>query len=407
MQDKRKRLSLWGVLIIIILASLSFMVIPAWIPFLRKGWVLLIIASAIIVINWRKYISPQAFLALVIYGIVVILNSLIGDAYFESWTSAIYEFLVLFVPSSLALYCTKSQDNKFVSVLVKVTIIALVFEMIASYLVMNTNEGIVRGLYLRSQNEGGLDFIYSYFRLGILDYFMGHAVPILIAPLFCLYKESSRINKTICFFLILVCVVLTWMTESATAILLMLLMLLLGLIVNQNRTFKTNIIVVSITMLIAAGIMSNVVMSGVFDYLIALLGDDSILGERLAELQLSLYEDQLTGDLEARVDLYNKSMDSLSGVNLLFGSNAMPGRHSGFLDRFAVLGLVGFVPLLFFLYYSLKSIWDSLPDNRSIYFLQCILAAFLLLFFKGAWVWPLFFILYIVTPSLLVIKPHK
>lgn len=404
---RKKRLGISGLLVLAIIASLSFMVIPAWLPFLRKGWVLLSLATVIIAFSWRNYISSQAFLSLLVYEVVVIINSLSGDTYFGSWTTAIHEALILFVPSSLALYCTRGGDMKFVKTLLLITFIALTSEMVASFIVLEANPGIVRGLYLQSQEEGGINFMYSFYKMGILDYFMGHAIPILIAPLFCLYKEAPRKNKPIYIFIIVVCIVLTWLSESATAILLMVLMVLLGIIINSRHSFKSNVIIISIAMLIAAVMLSSVVMSGILDFFIRLLGDDSILGERLAELQLSLYEDQLTGDLQARIDLYGQSLGFFSNGNILFGGNDMPGRHSGLLDRLAALGLIGFIPLLLFLYFSLKVVWNSLTDNHKIYYLQSILGAILMLFFKSAWVWPIFFALYILSPSLLVVNTNE
>ena len=402
---KNKRLSLGDLLILIIIAALTFMIIPAWVPFLRKGWVLLIVAMLIILLNCRNCISARAVIVLLGYEIIVFLNALLGDAYFDTWTSAIYEFLILFVPLSLALYCTKGGNERFVRSLVYITFIGLVFELIASFLVLKTNPGMIRGLYLMSKEEGGVNFMYRFYKLGLMDYSMGHAIPLLIGPLVYYFKEGSRKEKWICLLLIIACIFLVWLAESATALLLMILIIFTSFMIDKKASLKKNVFIILLMVLVAVVLMSNdSIIGGIFDVSGRLVKNDAIYAARIEDLRMSLMEDKISGDVKGRMNLYGQSIDMFSGYGIILGSNQMPGRHSGFLDRFASLGLIGFIPLFFFFFFSLKTIWISLPKSRRIYYLESIVAALLMLSFKAMWLWPVFLFLYVIAPCILIMN---
>ena len=55
------------VVLLVIIASLSFMFIPAWLPLLRKGWQLLMLASALILVFRHNSINQRAVIALFLY----------------------------------------------------------------------------------------------------------------------------------------------------------------------------------------------------------------------------------------------------------------------------------------------------------------------------------------------------
>ena len=406
MQDIPKKLHYSEVIIIFIIAALTFMFFPAWIPFLRRGWILLILATVIIVLNWHKYLLPQAILALVLYGCIIILHIISGDVFFGSTSSAIYECLILFVPSSIALYCTKSGNLKFLRALAYLTMIALAFEFVASLIVLQTNPGMIRSLAGISAIEGDSQLAYEFYKLGLMDYSMGHAIPILIPTLFCLFKENKGWRKWSSLILIIGSVVLVWFSESSTALLLTMIVLVMGLVVNKKASIRMNLFLLLIVFFFSLFLISDDGFAlNFFSTINSLIGEESFLVEKLEELQLSFIDNQTTGDLGSRMDLYRQSIDMFFS-NILWGSSSMPGHHSGILDRFATLGFAGVLPLSYFFYISIKTIFKSIPRDRWIYYLECILAAFLMLLFKAMWLWPVFLFLFVISPCVLLIKQN-
>lgn len=407
MRELTKNQSLSDVLIIMIITSLTFVFVPAWIPLLRREWILLVFSTLLLSIKKEKLYNNKAIIALFIYLIVLIVNAVAGDAYTDSISTAIYNILLLFVPFSLALYCVGSSSVKYVRVLVFLTFILLLIEFVASLIIFETNPGMIRGAHGLSLEEGNADILYNYYKLGMMDFTMAHAIPILIPPLFCCFKEGSRRIKWISLILIIVCVILVWMSESSTAVLLTLMVLILGLLVNKNASFKKNVFIILITIAVTVIIMTNnTIMSGIFNFSRYLIGDESLYIDRLDELELSLMGGQASGDLGSRMDLYGKSIDMFTS-NILFGSNQMPGRHSGILDRLATLGVVGVFPLIVFFIYSLKAIISAVPQDRRIYYLECIVVSFLMLLFKAMWLWPIFLFLYVISPCMLILLQDK
>ncbi len=400
MQRHKRKVDWIDVALLILFAALTFLVIPAWLPFLRKGWRLLIVATLLVLAGRRKYIYRQAFMAFMPYSIVLIINAMSGDIYIGATTNAINELMMVFVPSSIALYCITGEGRQFVKALVFISFGALLVEMVASFIVLDRYPGIIRNLYSMAKEEE-MSLMYEYYKLGIMDYHMAHALPLLIPPLICRFKESGLTGKIVFATLVLACIILTWLSESSTALLLILLMVFLGLLVSVNDSLKKQVTIISIMVFFTIVLLSSeFVLTSVFDLAKAFVGNSPNYLDRLEELRLSLLENQATGDLEGRFVKYRLSLD-LFGGNILFGSNLMPGRHSALLDKLASLGLVGFIPLILFFYFQIKVIWRGITANRRIYYLECVIAAFLMLLFKGMWVWPIFLFLFLLAPGLL------
>ena len=401
MQVSKNTKNIGDVILLVLIASLSFLIIPAWIPILRKGWQLLVMATLIILVSRQRTIDTKSMILLTLYGIILFINALSGDIYVGSITNAINEVMMLFVPSALALYCSVGNSGRFVKWLLIITLVFLLIELVASFIVLESNPGIIRGMYAMVKEEADSAYMFEFYKMGLLDYSMAHAIPILIPSLTCYFKEGGLKTKIFCSLLIAACVFLTWLSESTTAIMLVVLMIFLGLWVNPKHLFRRNGSIIGFMVLLAIFVMSNdTIMMSIFDSADHLVGEESLQTQKIEELRLSYIEDQTTGDLESRMDRYQTSI-TMFFENPILGTNLMPGRHSSLLDKMATLGLVGFIPLMLFFWYYLKSIWETIIPNRRIYYLECIIAAFLIVLFKGMWVWPIFFFLFMVTPSML------
>lgn len=402
MLEQRRKIGLVDLLLLFIIASLTFLIIPAWIPMLRKGWQLLIVATLVVLAVRHQYINAKAMFPLVVYALIVCLNAISGDAFVGSTTNAINEVMMLFVPSALALYCTTDSGTSFSKWLFRVTWLFLLIELVSSFIVLETQPGIIRGMHAMARDESDPAYMFAFYRLGLLDYSMAHAIPILIPPLICYFKEGSTRTKILCSLLIAMCFFLTWIAESTTAIMLTILMIVLGLWVNTKASFGKNTRIIGFMVILSIVVMSSdTIMMGLLDTASYLVGDESSQTDKIDELRMSLVEGQTTGDLGSRMDLYQTSIKQFLGSPII-GTNLQPGRHSSLLDKLATLGLVGFIPLALFFWYYLKSIWKSIRPQRRIYYLECVTAAFLMLLFKGMWVWPIFLFLFMVTPSMLM-----
>ena len=88
--------------------------------------------------------------------------------------------------------------------------------------------------------------------------------------------------------------------------------------------------------------------------------------------------------------------------NPIIGAQEGMGHHSALLDRFASLGLVGFIPLICLLVLQTKYILRKLPSQIHIYYYVGLLAAFMMLISKNITGWGMWFFLFAAMPFLIV-----
>ena len=162
-----------------------------------------------------------------------------------------------------------------------------------------------------------------------------------------------------------------------------------------------------ITLPIAA---SDDVQLAVLDAAETVLGSESVFAEKIEEFRYSIEnEGKMSGDMQGRVDRYNKSLDMFF-ANPLWGKNTKPGNHASLIDRLGSFGLLGFIPLMLFFWYSLKRVFEYLPADSLMFYIQGIFAAMVMLGTKGMWNWSMFYNLFILLPFIIYYtneKSHK
>lgn len=285
-------------------------------------------------------------------------------------------------------------------------------EAVSSFFTLQVEPMIIRTLYKISSDEGDTGIMFEYYRTGLMDYSMAHAIPILIPPLFYAYKKvaSTVKSKILLLTAIAGCVFLTWLSDSTTALMLAVLFLAIGFLTNVSdirSNFIKLIIVGMITLPIAA---SDDVQLAVLDAAETVLGSESVFAEKIEEFRYSIEnEGKMSGDMQGRVDRYNKSLDMFF-ANPLWGKNTKPGNHASLIDRLGSFGLLGFIPLMLFFWYSLKRVFEYLPADSLMFYIQGIFAAMVMLGTKGMWNWSMFYNLFILLPFIIYYtneKSHK
>lgn len=399
-------------LLVFFLAALSFPIIPAWIPPLQKIWVILVLAFFAYIVLTKKTSWGKSTACLLFYFIVLYLNAKTGDVLIPSTQIAFVEILFLYVPSAVVLWCFSNNNNNFVKTVLFVSFALFAIEAVSSFFTLQVEPMIIRTLYKISSDEGDTGIMFEYYRTGLMDYSMAHAIPILIPPLFYAYKKvaSTVKSKILLLTAIAGCVFLTWLSDSTTALMLAVLFFAIGFLTNVSdirSNFIKLIIVGMITLPIAA---SDDVQLAVLDAAETVLGSESVFAEKIEEFRYSIEnEGKMSGDMQGRVDRYNKSLDMFF-ANPLWGKNTKPGNHASLIDRLGSFGLLGFIPLMLFFWYSLKRVFEYLPADSLMFYIQGIFAAMVMLGTKGMWNWSMFYNLFILLPFIIYYtneKSHK
>ncbi len=392
-----------GLSLLIILFALSYKIFPAWIAVFRKEWLLFILAAIIIISNSpKKLFGTNLFMVWCIYSLCAIFKGYTHAFLFPSVQFAVCDIFMLFVAAFLPLYVISQNDQRFIKTIVYGTFIMLVVECVSSFFVTQTIPGAIRNMHTMLQEEGATE-VYRLYRMGVADYGLCHAVPCLIPPLFYLLRtNSSKKLRTICIVTIAECVLLTWLSEATTALLLAILMLVLAFLTSKGRNESS----VIISMIFIPFLISDTLQLLLLDGLDSILGNDTIFSVKTAEMRHSIMHGENMGDLAGRMDRYGHSFNMFFS-SPLWGSNGEVGRHSALLDRLATFGLLGFIPLIMFFTTYFKRINHLIPRQARIFFTESILAGTATLIAKGMWLWPIFFCVCVVTPFMLIVNINK
>lgn len=396
--------------LLFLLATASFPIIAGWIPQLQKIWIVLVCIAIVLFVITKKVFWGSNAKFLCAYAIVVFVNAILGDAVMSSIPIAIVEVLFLYVPTSLTAWAFSSSCIDFVKKLLIISICFYLIELVCSFILVSVEPGIIRRLYYMSVLESNRGLRYVYYKMGLLDYSMAHAMPMLIPALFYAYKSDGlkhqkRLRLFVAF-LIIVCVLLTWLSDSTTALMISVLCCVLGLLTNTSG-LKNNITKMLIVLCLTVPvILSDDVQLIILDTSESILGSESAFADKIDEFRYSIMNDDLTGDMQGRVDRYSKSLTYFI-QSPIWGTNQEPGNHAALLDRLAVLGLLGFIPLLLFFKHSVKNTTPYLSSDSIPFYYEGLLAGLLMLLVKGMWVWPMFFVMFLLLPFILYFVDHK
>lgn len=394
----------WLLLMLLLVSALSFEIIPAWIPSLRKEWLLLVVAFMVIVIYRPKQLHEGGLLVIwIVYCLAVFSRVALGSQLFSSYPIAIYEVLMIFMAIFLPLIVISINSQQFMKTLLLVTFVFLIINTIGSYFLLKTYPGAIRNMYTLLQEEGA-SAGYELYRFGLISYSFCHGLPILVPPLFYLFKTHKKKGFRWLFAIsIVLCCVLVWMSESTTALIMVFVLVLLGFVTKPRRN---SVSVIMLIVLMIPVILSDAIQLYALDALDSLLGSDSPVSERIYELEHSITQGEQTGDLEGRMNKYSTSIEMFYS-SPLWGSSGMPGRHSGLLDRLGVLGLIGFVPFSMLIMGFFKEIYSIIPKSARLFFIEAVIFGIALSLSKSMWFWPVLFCMFVIMPFLFICNFDK
>lgn len=241
---------------------------------------------------------------------------------------------------------------------------------------------------------GDMSAIYSYQKLGMAGYDFA-AMAMVFPPVYItLFREShNRKRKRLFMIALLLSFAFMLLGQVTTTLLICVFMTALSLFIkDKNKGF---IVYVGIVVLFGV-ILFQPILEAVAPHL---LGFEDYSG-KVEDLLESNQTGQLAGEVEGRVGLYRVSFNSFM-ENPFFGDvNAKIGGHAYFLDKLALSGLIGFLPLFFAILYMVKDCAKILIGKYQMVYYICILGLVILGFLKNMagmdyWLFSFFYIPYI------------
>lgn len=395
-KGSNKRIAYWYLLTVF---TLTFYAVWFW-PIPMLHYIGLIVGLALPLFVTPSFYSRKWFAYFAFYFLIVFLNFVSGDAYFDNLKRIIEEFGALSIPPALFYYYEKNRDFKWLSALLFVTIIILIWSTIVTAIIDSRFPGIVR--YAHSMINQGLEDVSAFsgfYRMGMSNYILPHAVPILIPAFAIVLRDRNlKIKQKIVPIGILASLMMLLYFGGATGPMLVgIAVLILSFFIKPGSTrgFWGAIVLVSIIELPL--LLNDEFMLALLEWLDNLMGNEGYFHSKVLTFQETISYGSATGDVEERQELYIKGFRGFF-ENIIIGSNGDVGGHSAILNRLGSLGLLGFIPYIGMLIVQFKNEKRLLPSKYRVYYYLGTFAAFLMLISKGIATWEVFFFWFTILP---------
>lgn len=386
---------------VILCLFLSSTQLKVYLPFVNS-LVVLVAGLGISLLFYRDFYK-QAFISwIVLYAIVLVMNNLMGDYYFQLITNVIEELCLLLFPAALSFYIITQKQYSAASWLIFTFFILMIYSSIATFIVVMLFPDAVRTTVFLMEHEE-TDVLRLYYSMGMVSYKFCHALPIIIPALVYSFLRSNKMLffRIISFIALLAVLITIYLSNAATALLLALFALVASVFVSKKSPKVTLLRLVTLGLVLIPFIVSSDLLVDLLQAIGSLFTDDkSAYIDRFEDIKSMSESGKASGDLGGRMDKYSISLSILEG-NIILGSNMPTGEHSALLDRLASLGLVGWIP------YMIYIIKNTLKQSKIIskkvisYFFIGAVSALIMMATKNMSNWDTWFMFFGLLPVLL------
>ncbi len=390
-------------LYVFIVFCLTFSAVKYW-PLIGITSICYAIGIALPILICRTFFNTPSFQCFIAYGLVVLLNFFAGDDYFSNANSLMIGFIGFYVSLSMSYYVFQNKDYDLLKKIVFTLLIVLLWTTVATAYFDISSPGLVRyayGVVLRGDSEETM--FNPMLALGLSSYALPHCLPVLIPPFVMGLRNKSlaKMQRALAVLALACCLMLVYFSGASGPLLVSFVIVLISFIVRKGSVSSNIAIFVLALLIVAPFLFNEELLLGVLDWFDGLVGVESYFHKKIGDIQDSIVYGDSSGDVEARGDLYSMTIAAIL-ENPIIGVQEGMGKHSALLDRFASLGLVGFIPLICLLVLQTKYTLRKLPSQIHIYYYVGLLAAFMMLISKNITGWGMWFFLFAAMPFLLV-----
>lgn len=384
---QRTRVSFPTIVFSLIIVIVTWALIEGWFPFAQRKWLFMAAGMGYAVFLGNKFYGSLRFIWLVVYIAIVLLNMVSGDRYFHDVGTVGYEFFVLGFPAVVTAYFQSVQNRKSMGFLLFSFLFVVTFTAVASFLIDTfLLPNAIRMMTRYSITLKDMSVVYNYYRMGLSTYAFPHALPVLIPPVIMgiRNKDLSKKIRLLCWIALGGLIVLIYLSGIMTALLLSVVGLAMALMTkvgDMSRNIRRFVIIGILTL----PFLTPSFMGSVLHEAKMAVGEESYYYNKLESFENSVTGEgeEEDGDWDERKDLYSKSLGGLF-ENFVAGTNNRVGGHSAFLDRFALLGLIGFIPFLVFFILQLRSARMLIPQKYLIYYYEGAALGLMMLALKSS-----------------------
>ena len=397
---KKKKIAIEDYLYIVVAVCMTF-TITERIPVVGRPWVagplgVLLGMYLVKIKEWKNI-----FVILIVYGLVVFLNFFSGDTYFDSAVMVAYELMYLFVPFTMFLYFQRVPQS---ANLLKTIFIFFLIECTA---VSVYADSVFPGL-IRMQSNG--DSIREYWsllgpfrRMGLSSYGLPHAIPVFIPALVYIIKRQTGKHRWGGVILLLTSLSLVYVSNSSTALILSLIVTPMSFFVSGKRGNSVLLLFVIVMPLV----LNQTVQVKVLESLSSLTQNNSLFETKRIDIEESIMYGEVQGGVAVRQSLYAASFEAFFENPIMGVNDKKYGGHSALLDRLAMLGFLGFLPLSLLFYRIYKFTLKCLPKESRVYYKMGFLVGIIMLSAKNMFGWAMFFFMFFLLPMLIILQDYN
>ena len=372
------------------------------------GWMLYGLAIILTFFYYPQYFKSSVFIAIIVYILFVFVKFLLGDSYFNEIKTVYKEFVVLLVPTALTFMVLQKYDKIAVKYTIILFFIMLTYTTVVSFVMDLMQPGIIRRLAVVAFNGESTEVFQPYFKMGLSNYYLPHAIPPLILPV-CLgirnkdFKGKISIYLWIILFLMLL---LSFLSGATTSLILSVIAVIMGFILRKG-TLKDNLPLFVFLPVLLAVVLNKTILVQFLFLLENIFRDTYFHGKIILFQDALLYGDVTGGDAGERMELYDSSLNVFEN-NLLFGSNSKTLGHSSIFERLAHLGILGFLPFILVIFQQASLVMKHLERNGKSHYIVGLVLALAMITIKNMIYWEIMVVMFTLLPlSIIILGGHS
>jgi hypothetical protein len=313
----------------------------------------------------------------VIISLFPLLLGYLGVEYFQGYLP---DSVSLFFAIGCIEYYLRTNDDIFAKYSLSAFYGSIVMLAIISLPILIAEPGINRTF--NDMKAAGAEVLplAGYFTI---SYGMVHAVPILVIPLFFFYKSIKyKLSKVLLVVAIVSLYVTTILSNASTPMFMLFMYVLFVIIYNPKQSNRSNALKIGGVFVVVIILFFSGLITSFLTSFQSLMGGTMQEG-RIDEVVSYLETGKTTGDMSAREDRYDISLDAFLSHPLSpeYKINHI-GKHSYLIDHLAAMGLIAFIPFALLLFYQYKKPLIHLGNEKG-YFMMAYSAFIFLACYKN------------------------
>jgi hypothetical protein len=334
------------------------------------------------VVLFSVIVYPNAFLNKVtllslVYVLILIIYFLLGNPYW-GFMYMVSHVLIMLSCLSISNVYNYNKDNEGLVLISIVGMIIIAITLISTVRLLDIDSMVVRNM-----SNYSLDNMYfrDLFKQGIAGYGLIHLSPFFTPLLVYKYKNiNNKYSKALIAIFIFILYYVIIKSSVATPIIFINILLIISLIISKNKI--KNYFVLFITF--SAIVIINT--SDILGFLIIVKGlfESELIVDKINDIITSLQYGYATGEVGGRKDLYSESLKTFFNNPIVPDMKLLKiGGHAYIVDRAAVLGLVGMIPYLAFIYLAFNRIYKKINTDAKVYYAISVIALLIMISIKN------------------------